>query len=158
MNASDILKYGHLTVLGALEGLPEPDWEPGGVCGAWSVKNIIAHLASFELVLVDVLGGFLEARVTPMLEAFRAGDSFNDEQVELRKSRSVPDTLAEYVAAHERTIALVARIAPEKLREAGTLPWYGREYALDDFIVYSYYGHKREHCAQIAVFRDKIGR
>jgi hypothetical protein len=30
------------------------------------------------------------------------------------------------------------------------------EYALDDFIVYQYYGHKREHCAQIAVFRDKL--
>jgi proline iminopeptidase len=29
------------------------------------------------------------------------------------------------------------------------------EYALDDFIVYNYYGHKREHSAQIAVFRDR---
>ena len=39
-------------------------------------------------------------------------------------------------------------------RQSGTLPWYGMEYALDDFLVYIYYGHKREHSAQIAAFRD----
>jgi hypothetical protein len=27
---------------------------------------------------------------------------------------------------------------------------------LDDFIVYTYYGHKREHAAQIAAFRDRL--
>jgi len=29
-------------------------------------------------------------------------------------------------------------------------------YALDDFLVYAYYGHKREHSAQIAAFRDRL--
>ncbi len=40
----------------------------------------------------------------------------------------------------------------------GTLPWYGMEYALDDFIVYTFYGHKREHSAQIAAFGDLLRR
>jgi hypothetical protein len=30
------------------------------------------------------------------------------------------------------------------------------EYALDDVLIYMYYGHKREHSAQIAVFRDQF--
>ncbi len=30
--------------------------------------------------------------------------------------------------------------------------------ALDDFLVYAYYGHKREHSAQIAAFRDRQDR
>jgi len=30
------------------------------------------------------------------------------------------------------------------------------DYALDDFIVYTNYGHKREHSAQIAAFRDGL--
>ena len=42
------------------------------------------------------------------------------------------------------------------LREVGTLPWDGEDYALDDFLVYGYYGHKREHSAQIAAFRDRL--
>jgi hypothetical protein len=33
MNASDILKYGHLTVLRTIDGLPQADWETSGVCG-----------------------------------------------------------------------------------------------------------------------------
>jgi hypothetical protein len=54
------------------------------------------------------------------------------------------------------------RVVPRRARSAG-IPrraWnkdgYGLEYALDDFIVYAYYGHKREHTAQIAVFRDTL--
>jgi hypothetical protein len=35
MNAADILKYGHLTVMRSIEGLPETDWETPGVCGVW---------------------------------------------------------------------------------------------------------------------------
>ena len=30
------------------------------------------------------------------------------------------------------------------------------EYSLEDFIVYTFYGHKREHSAQIAAFRDRL--
>ncbi len=59
MNARDVLKYGHLTVLRTIDGLPKADWETSGVCGYWSVKDLIAHLASFEHVLVDVLNSFL---------------------------------------------------------------------------------------------------
>lgn len=44
----------------------------------------------------------------------------------------------------------------DMLRKVGALPCYGAEYDLEDFIVYSFYGHKREHCAQIAVYRDTL--
>jgi hypothetical protein len=47
MNVLDILKYGNLTLLKSVEDLPEEKWEVGGVCGVWSVKDIMAHLSSF---------------------------------------------------------------------------------------------------------------
>ena len=65
MNASDILKYGHHTVLRAIDGLPEAEWETGGVCGVWAVKDIIAHLASYEQVLAEVLSSFQSNSVLP---------------------------------------------------------------------------------------------
>jgi hypothetical protein len=40
--------------------------------------------------------------------------------------------------------------------EIGLLPWYSAEYDLEDYITYAFYGHKREHCAQIAVYRDTL--
>jgi hypothetical protein len=167
MNASDILKYGHGTVLYAIDGLAEADWETGGVCGVWSVKNIIAHLASYEHVLHEVLASFQSdparpdvspgTSATPMLNAFvEPGGRFNDAQVALRSGYSASDVLAEYTGVYEQVAALAAQLPAETFRQAGRLPWYGMEYALDDFIVYAFYGHKREHCAQIAVFRDQL--
>jgi len=158
MNAADILKYGHLTVLASIDELPEADWETPGVCGVWSVKNIIAHLASFEHMLVDVLNTLLDDGPFPMLEKYGAigPEEFNDIEVAARREQSVADTLAEYNEVQAQTMQLLAQIPVDVRRQTGALPWYGAEYDLDDFIVYSFYGHKREHSAQIAVFRDTL--
>jgi hypothetical protein len=164
MNAVDVLKYGNRTLMQTVGGLPHPAepgaqevWEAGGVCGFWSVKNIISHLASYELVLVDVLTGCLDGGPTPNLDKYlHGGMGWNDHQVELRSRMTPAEALAEYDAAYARVSELIPRIAPETLRQPGTLPWYGAEYALDDYLAYAFYGHKREHSAQIAVYLDRL--
>ena len=159
MNATDILKYGQLTALQAIDGFPETAWETPGACGVWSVKDIIAHLASYEKVLIDVLTGFVGRHQTSYLDMFtELGAQFNDTEVERRKERTVKEVLDELNDTHAQVIALVERIRPEVFRHVGTLPWYGMDYALDDVLVYMYYGHKREHSAQIAAFRDHLDR
>ncbi len=159
MNASDILKYGHFTVLGAVKDLPEADWQTGGVCGVWSVKQIIAHLASFEQLLVEILENLSGSTPSPVLERYKADIlTFNDAEVAVRQDLSVAQAMAEYETLHAQTVTLLAQVPAARRREEGILPWYGAEYDLDDFLVYTYYGHKREHCAQIAVFRDRISR
>jgi hypothetical protein len=65
MNAVDILKYGQQTVFQTLEGFPASALDTPGACGVWSVKDIIAHLASYEEVLVDVLSTFIGKHPTP---------------------------------------------------------------------------------------------
>ncbi len=156
MNAADVLKYGHYTVLQTIACLDQTRWETPGACGVWSPKNIIAHLASFEHVLADVLNSFLDGGPTPTLDKFtRLPRQFNDDEVDLRMRLSVAETLAEYNGAVTRVLSSMGSIPTETVRQPGTLPWYGREYALDDLIVYQYYGHKREHSAQIAIFRDR---
>ena len=158
MNATDILKYGQLTALQALDGFPESAWEAEGACGVWSVKDIMAHLASYEEVLVDILSGFVGRHPTPYLDRFiELGGQFNHTEVERRKEKTVREVLDEFNDAHAQVMELAARIRPEVFRHTGTLPWYGMEYALDDVLVYMYYGHKREHSAQIAAFRDRPG-
>ncbi len=159
MNARDILKYGQMTVLQTVEGFPETAWEKAGACGVWSVKDILAHLASYEEVLVDILSAFVGRHATPSLDKFIAlGSQFNDTEVERCKGRTVKEILDEFNDAHAQVMALAAQIRPEQFRQGGTLPWYGVEYALDDVLVYMYYGHKREHSAQIAAFRDRLDR
>jgi hypothetical protein len=145
MNALDILKYGQMTVLQTIDGFPETAWETAGACGVWSVKDIIAHLASYEQVLVDILSEFLGRQPTPYLDKFtKLGGQFNDTEVEKRKGRTVREILDEFNDAHAQVMLLAEHIPPEVFRQAGRLPWYGMEYALDDVIVYMYYGHKRD--------------
>lgn len=158
MNAYDVMKYGHRTTLQTVDGFPEAEWETAGVCGVWSVKQIIAHLASFEQMLIDVLNSYLDGGPTPCLDEYRTGgQAFNDNQVAQRDAMTWQQVMEEYKGAHAKAMELIGRIPEETIRRLGTLPWYGMEYALDDFIVYSFYGHKREHCAQINVFRDIVG-
>ena len=161
MNTKDVLKYGHLWVLKHVEGLSDAEWETEGVCGVWSVKEILAHLASFEFVLVELLGelaGLDETR--PTLEQFRTmgGDEFNAVQVYRRKEDTAQEVLDEYIQAYDQVMQRIDLLPGEVLRQNGTLPWYGSEYDLEDFIVYSFYGHKREHMAQVAVYRDGLER
>jgi hypothetical protein len=157
MNLDDVLKYGHQTVMNSINGLDEADSLVSGVCGFWTVRDIIAHLSSHELLLRDILNQFLGKMTTPDLDNYLAqGYTFNDLEVDKRKDMSYPEIVREYESAQAEVRELAARIPPEKRRQAGTLPWYGAEYDLEDLIAYSNYGHKREHCAQIAVYRDTL--
>lgn len=157
MNATDILKYGQSTVLQTLADFPETELETAGACGIWSVKDIIAHLASYERVLVDILTTFNGGGPTPVLNAFiEQGNQFNDIEVSRRKAKTKQDILAEFNDTNAQVMSLMSNIPAEMLCQTGTLPWYGMSYALDDVIVYMYYGHKREHSAQIAAFRDTL--
>ena len=158
MNAQDVLKYGHLTVLRAAEGLDDAHWDTPNVCGVWSVREIVAHLASFEHVLVAVLESLLDGPVTaPIVERIASDPQrFNDDEVARRAGMGPRQVLDEYRETQAQTASLLAHIPLDRRREPGLLSWYGPEYDLEDFLAYSYYGHKREHCAQINVFRDLL--
>jgi hypothetical protein len=111
-------------------------------------------------MVADVLRTFVNDEPTPHLETMgNLGPAeFNDSEVARRQAKSAADTLAEYEAAHAEVMALAAQIPAETFRQNGTIPWYGAEYDLDDFIVYINYAHKREHSAEINVFRDRLER
>jgi hypothetical protein len=157
MNVMDVLRYGHRTLMDSVEGLGEEDWLVGEVCGVWSVKDIFAHLASYEEWHAEVLGSFLEDVHTPVSDAYRKmGGEFNDAQVEMRRSWAVERIVTAYQQSHATVLGHAAGIPGETYRENGTLPWYGEGYCLNDFLVYSSYGHKREHSAQVHVYRDSL--
>jgi hypothetical protein len=157
MHSYDVLKYGHQTFISTIGEFPAGAVNRPGACGVWSVKDIVAHLASYELVLVDVLNSQLGGTATPYLDQlFAQGEQFNDSQVEARRSHTFEQVLGEYNDAHAQVMALAAQIPAEVFRQTGILPWYGAEYDLDDYIAYSFYGHKREHSAQVAAFRDSL--
>lgn len=157
MNASDILMYGDRSLRAGLDGVPLELWSQAGVCGWWSVKDIMAHLTSYELWQTELLSSFVEPGPTPTLDQLRdQGSEFNTVQVAARKDLTPQDVLGAYTRAHSGLMKAVSAIPPETLSEVGTIPWYGESYSLDDLLVYSNYGHKREHVAQVNVFKDTL--
>lgn len=159
MDAVEALKESQQTLLQALAGLSPADEETPGACGEWSVKNIVAHLASFAWVVNDVLATFCGEELTPRLtRRLELGDRFIDVEVNARQARTLSDALGEFTSAHTQTLALATQIPLWKYRQVGTLPWYREGVCLDDFLVYAVYGHLCEHSAQIARFRDDPSR
>lgn len=153
MHIRDILTYGQNHILEAIENLSATDWETPGVCGEWSAKDVVAHLASFENVLLDVLKSLQGDGDTPHLHAFTADPDFNENEVIKRRNKSWIVVLAELALAHDEAMNQIDTIPEQVLRQKGVLDWYGEEYDVEDFLVYSYYGHKREHAVQIEVFQ-----
>jgi hypothetical protein len=159
VNALDILQYGNLTFVKTVQAVPLAEREVAGVCGRWSVKDIIAHLASFEIVLTEVFSGLLKSSSSPTLDQWLTNpEAFNQQQVLLRRDKSPRDVLTEYVLTFDKVMALAIQIRAELWQEHGILPWHGGQYSLDDFIVYQYYGHKREHSAEIAIFLNHFNQ
>lgn len=156
MHPLDVLHYGHHTVLRALKAFPDDQYETRGACGTWSVKDTLAHLASYEQLLLEVTLELQAQGPTPTLDLFRSVEDFNDRQVAARAQQTFEETLEEYIAGYERASAGVGGLPEQLLREPGALEWYGESYDLEDFLVYSSYGHKREHSAQIAAFGDVL--
>ena len=150
MNPTDILTYGHATMVQSIEGLSDSDWDIPGACGVWSVRQIIAHLASYEHLLIEIFQSLLDENTpTPLLQ--QMGDpqiDFNDHQVALRNDQTPTETWVDYDEARQKSLALFAQIPVDKHRQSGLLAWYGEAYDLEDFLVYTFYGHKREHAAQ----------
>ena len=161
MNAKDIIKYGHLHVLEAVKGINDEEWQKPGVTTEWSIKDMVAHLASYEHFLEDALNFVLKPGTpTPYLDEMNSDyDGFNGKEVGKRKKISPQEVMKEYTDTQKRVADIIEKTAPELLSKTGTIPWYGREYSLDDFIVYASYGHKEGHVAQIKRFvkenRDK---
>ena len=159
MHPIDVHKYGHSFFMDTLEGLDMNHAEDPGTCGDWSAKDVVGHVGMFELVLVEILEDLLGIDgPRPIMQTMveHGPVAANDLEAEKRKSHSFEMVLNEYNAAYERVMELLAQIPAEKFTQSGLLEWYGAEYDLEDYLVYTYYGHKREHGAQINVLKDRI--
>ena len=156
MNATELLEKSNLLVIQTVDDLPETAWDIPGACGNWSVKDIIAHLASYEHIMVDVLSIFQKEQPTPyILQFLHQLDQFNKVEVEARKYETAQHVLDEYQDAQVEATSLLMQIPDEKVQERGTMPWYGEDCCMADFIN-RIYDHTREHCAQIARFRQRL--
>lgn len=157
MNALEMLDNSHLSLIEALDDLPDEMWDVPGICGNWSVKEIVAHLASYEYLLLDVLHTALEhgSPTTPYLSRYlQQRETFNNEEVEKRRYDTAQHVLDEYNDVQIETTSQLESIPAETLHKTGIVPALGRERSLNDFAAIISQ-HTNEHREAIEAFRNR---
>jgi len=158
MNAKDIIFYGNRDVLSTFGKVPADKWDITGVCGIWTAKDVLAHLTSYERILDEVIKSMHDETVsTPHVDKIKKSYSdFNKEQVAARKNKLPKKILEEYSKANASIMKQIENMPKEMFLKIGVVPWYGKEYCLDDFIVYMNYAHKKEHLTQVNIFVENL--
>jgi hypothetical protein len=154
VNPADLLRYGQATIDELIDRLHPDAWQAIAL-GTWTTKDVVGHLGAFEVRFAEVLAGFAGEEPATNLRAVSPA-TFNDDQAAIRSEWSVEMVVTELRDAHRLTMSLIGQIPSETWREVGTIAWYGPEYSLDDLLVYSMYGHKREHGPQIEAVLERI--
>ena len=153
MNPIDLLRYGQKTIDELIDRLRPDDWTAIAL-GTWTAKDVVGHLGAFEVRFAEVLAVAVGEEPATNLRAASPA-TFNDDQAAIRTEWSIADVLLEFRDAHRATLVLAAQVPAETWREVGTIPWYGPQYSLDDLLVYTIYGHKREHGPQLEAVLER---
>ena len=126
-------------------GLSDAELMASGVTGAWSVRDIIAHVSTWEEEALKHLPLILAGGTPPRYSVQYGGiDAFNARTTEEKRRLSLSDVRAHAAATHHRLVALVQGV-PEReiIRETR----FRRRLRLDT------YGHYPLHAEAIRQWR-----
>ena len=128
-------------------GLSDADLLVPGVTGAWSIKDIIAHVTWWEEEALKHLPLILAGGRPPRYSVTYGGiDAFNAKMTKQRQDLSLAEVLRHRDDVHRRLIALV-RSAPETQLTGETR--FRRRLRLDT------YGHYPKHARAIRAWRER---
>lgn len=127
-------------------GLPEPDLLQPGVIGDWSIRDIIAHVTTWEEEALKHLPLVQTGGRPPRYSVTYGGiDAFNALTTERKKHLSLTGVLQQQEDVHQQLVALIERTPEEDLASGSR---FRRRLRLDT------YGHYPKHAAAIQRWRD----
>ncbi len=118
----------------ALEGVPETRWSEPGVCGDWSIKDVLGHIAVWDQVAIDYLG--MLARGEDPGESID-WQAINDASSSLRVDRNIEQQRAEMDETHISLLGVLTADAAFNVEILGGSTWE----------------HYDEHAAQVRDWR-----
>ena len=128
-------------------GLPDAELLEPGVTGAWSVKDIIAHVTWWEEEALTHLPLILTGGRPPRYSVTYGGiDAFNARMTEQRKGWSLAEVLRQRDEVHHRLVAFIESVP---IHEAAGETRFLRRLRLDT------YGHYPKHARGIRLWRER---
>jgi len=127
----------------SFEGLPEEEMLQPGVTEAWSVRDILAHVAVWDAFALDRLPGILETGKHPEYEDV---DAFNARMTEEKRGLTLEAVRQELDATHQRLLDYLGGVSPASV--AGNVAFRER-------LAADTWDHYPEHAAAIRAWREK---
>ena len=137
-------------LLASYEGLTAAELLAPGVTGAWSVRDIVAHVSVWEEEALKHLPYILSSgRPMRYSVAYGGIDAFNALMTERLRDLPLPEVLRRRDDVHRRLVAYLESAPEEQLvRETR----FRRRLRLDTF------GHYPKHAAGIRAWRERVAR
>jgi len=97
-------------------GLSDSEMMEPGVTGTWSIKDIIAHVTSWEEESLTHLPLILASEKPPRYSVTYGGiDAFNAQTMEKKRGLSLSEVLRQRDATHHRLIEFVQSVPEDQL-------------------------------------------
>ena len=153
----DALEDSREVFLDAIDGLSDEALQETGVIGAWSVKDIIVHLAMWEAELVKLLWQAAQGE-KPNTAHFSgtAVDELNAAWQESGRDRPLEHALEDFEGVRRQTTRRVQAISEQDLSNPQRAPWQKGK-PLSEWIENDSFGHEGEHSAEILAWRARLG-
>src|SRR5499425_3132828 len=92
-------------------GLSDGQLMEPGVTGAWSVRDILAHVTTWEEEALEHLPLILKGGRPPRYSVRYGGiEAFNAHMTEQKRSLSLPEVRAQLAATHDRLVGFVQTV------------------------------------------------
>ncbi len=120
----DRLEKSRQTFLQSIAGLSETQITGSPVEGIWTIKNLLAHLTSWERACVAPLrlyaaGGEYIPEVIP------DHDKWNESQARRWRGQTLPEILTEYQAVRAELVQIITVLPSERWAVKLPAPWGG---------------------------------
>ena len=159
MNKVEILHAMHrerANLLAAMQGISDEDAIAQPIVGAWTLKDLLAHIAAWNSVATKFVTEYLDlgAPVALGLKDDAALNAYNARLHAERKDWPLAHVRAEFDRAFRQLVAAVEKLNDEQLKAQLPAPWTPEE-TLERLIASNSYEHEPEHTEQIRKFVDR---
>ena len=129
-------------------GLPADAFLTPGACGeAWSIKDVMNHLAAWHEAAIRVIGDLLAGRWG------RLGantDTFNTQHYAFDRARTLQASRERLERTHQTLLGLLSTLSADHL-----LNEYGRQ-QMGWWAKWTTYAHYEQHIAELTAFRENV--
>ncbi len=138
--------------LKAIEGLSDEQMTEKGVIDDWSIKDILAHIATWESEMVTFIAQLQQGKKPRTNLMSGKVDELNAEFYKNNKNRPLDRILTDFHGVRKQTIKQVESLSEKELTDPKHSP-HTKGNALWEIIKSDSFGHEAEHREQIVEWR-----